>query len=86
MGLHFKPSANVTQHLNKLLDAAANNSEKFDVYTHDTMPERYHFTHNTRIAPIYVVPKMGYAMTTSKEDTGPSIGVRFCNACDYLIS
>ena len=64
MGLHFSPEANSTMYLNILLEAAKNNSERFDVYTHDTMPERYHFSHNPRIAPIYIIPKYGYALTT----------------------
>jgi len=64
MGLRFSPKANSTAYLNILLEAAKNNSEKFDVYTHDTMPERYHFSHNPRIAPIYIIPKYGYALTT----------------------
>jgi len=64
MGLRFSPKANSTAYLNILLEAAKNNSEKFDVYTHDTMPERYHFSHTPRIAPIYIIPKYGYALTT----------------------
>jgi hypothetical protein len=77
MGLHFHPSANTSHYLNVLLSAAANNSEKFNVYTPETMPERYHFAHNPRIAPIYVVPNVGYVLTTRKEgDVGLSKGVR----------
>lgn len=64
MGLRFSPEADTTAYLNLLLEAAKNNSEKFDVYTHDTMPKRYHYSHTPRIAPIYIVPKYGYALTT----------------------
>jgi len=67
MGLRFSPQANVTLYLQQLLDAADANPEKFDVYTHETMPERYHFVNNERIAPIYVVPKIGYALTSHGE-------------------
>ena len=66
MGLRFSPEADTTKYLNLLVEAAKNNSEKFDVYTHETMPERYHLSHNPRIAPIYVVPKYGYALTTTR--------------------
>ena len=66
MGLWFSPKANTTAYLNILLEAAKNNSEKFDVYTHETMPERYHLSHNVRIAPIYIVPKYGYALLTTR--------------------
>jgi hypothetical protein len=76
MGLHFDPSSNASHYLDILLTAADNNSEKFDVYTPQTMPQRYHFAHSTRIAPIYVVPKMGYVLTTRAEgDVGLSKGV-----------
>ena len=48
----------------------------FDVYTHETMPQRYHFSHNDRIAPIYVVPKVGYVLTDHVENgAGMSKGV-----------
>jgi len=39
---------------------AAEEHGTFDVYTLDTMPERYHFTSNPRIAPLWVVPKTGW--------------------------
>jgi hypothetical protein len=45
------------------------------------MPERYHFAHNARIAPIYIVPNMGYVLTTREAgDVGLTKGVRepFC--------
>ncbi|KAI0060321.1 Phosphodiest-domain-containing protein [Artomyces pyxidatus] len=75
MGLHFKPSANVSHYLDVLLKAAAENEEKFEVFTPETMPERYHFAHSPRIAPIYVVPRMGYVLTTRLEgDVGLSKG------------
>jgi len=76
MGLRFSPEANTTAYLNILLEAAKNNSEKFDVYTHDTMPERYHYSHTPRIAPIYTIPKYGYALTTrARGESGMSKGV-----------
>lgn len=76
MGLRFHETANVSKHLTELLKASDENPEKFDVYTHDTMPERYHFTDNERIAPIYVIPKIGYVLTTYAEgNVGMSKGV-----------
>jgi len=76
MGLHFDPSADASHYLDVLLAAAAENSEKFSVYTPQTMPERYHFAHSPRIAPVYVVPNIGYVLTTRKEgDVGLSKGV-----------
>ena len=76
MGLRFSPGVNTTAYLNILLEAAKENSEKFDVYTHETMPERYHLSHNPRIAPIYIVPKYGYALTMrGRGESGMSKGV-----------
>jgi predicted AlkP superfamily pyrophosphatase or phosphodiesterase len=76
MGLRFYPQTNISHYLDLLLKASDANPEKFNVYTHETMPERYHFSHNERIAPIYVVPNIGYALTTKKEgDVGMSKGV-----------
>ncbi|TCD70791.1 hypothetical protein EIP91_001822 [Steccherinum ochraceum] len=68
MGLRFSKDTNTTRYLNILLEAAQQSNGKFDVYTHETMPERWHFTHNDRIAPIYVVPKVGYALTNRVEN------------------
>ena len=43
-------------------------SEKFDVYLRDeNMPAKYHFSNNVRIAPLWVVPRTGYAIV-HKED------------------
>jgi len=75
MGLHFDPLTNTSHYLDLLLAAAADNSEKFNVYTPQTMPERYHFSRSTRVAPVYVVPNIGYVLTTRKEgDVGLSKG------------
>lgn len=76
MGLRLKPQSNMTKFLDTVLAASARNPEKFNVYTHDTMPERYHFSHNERIAPIYIIPRIGYVLTTHAEGTdGLSKGV-----------
>ena len=76
MGLRFKDETNVTKHLGNLLRASDAHPEKFSVFTHDSMPERYHFANNDRIAPIYVVPKIGYVLTTKAEgDVGMTKGV-----------
>jgi predicted AlkP superfamily pyrophosphatase or phosphodiesterase len=33
-----------------------------EIYTKETMPERYHFSNNDRIAPLWVIPKTGWAI------------------------
>ncbi|OBT84389.1 hypothetical protein VE02_06719 [Pseudogymnoascus sp. 03VT05] len=50
------------------LTAAAKAHGNFEVYLRDTnMPERYHFSKNERIAPLWIVPNTGWAIVT-KED------------------
>lgn len=40
------------------------------------IPQRYHFSANERIAPIWVVPTLGYALTSKQlGEEGMSIGV-----------
>ncbi|KIO05372.1 hypothetical protein M404DRAFT_999981 [Pisolithus tinctorius Marx 270] len=38
------------------------------------MPERYHFSASERIAPIWIVPRLGYALTTKAFGKGESHG------------
>ena len=76
MGLRFHDNSNVSKHHEALIRASGAHPEKFDVYTHETMPQRYHFSHHERIAPIYVIPKIGYVLTTREEgDVGMNKGV-----------
>lgn len=76
MGLRFLPTVDLSHCLNLLFDAADQHQDKFNVYTHGTMPERYHFSHGDRIAPVYVIPKIGSILTTRSEgDTGLSKGI-----------
>ncbi|KAG9015293.1 hypothetical protein FRB93_012992 [Tulasnella sp. JGI-2019a] len=79
MGLRFKPGTNLTEMLRRLeVGAASYDPPVFDVYATqsfpastagriDAMPERYHFSDNPRIAPIYVIPKIGWALTNRHE-------------------
>jgi hypothetical protein len=76
MGLRFAPAVNATRSMDILIHAADANPEKFHVFTHETMPEHYHFSNHDRIAPIYIVPKLGYVLTNHKDsDNGMSKGV-----------
>ena len=85
VGLRFRPTTNVTRNLEVLLRAVDKNPEKFDVFTHETMPKRYHFSNNERIAPIYVIPKIGYALTNHKDgDDGMSKGVSVLIICLHI--
>ena len=82
-GMRFSTAngCNGTQIFQSLINAVAEDKARgkirFDVYSRETMPERYHFSNNERIAPVYVIPRMGYALTTRAEgDDGLSKGVR----------
>lgn len=46
----------------QLTEKAEEFSDGVEVYTKDTMPDRWHFTKNDRIAPLWVIPKAGWAV------------------------
>ncbi|GCB27786.1 uncharacterized pyrophosphatase/phosphodiesterase C725.05c [Aspergillus awamori] len=46
----------------QLESVAANYSHAVEIYTREGMPERYHFQNNDRIAPLWVIPKTGWAV------------------------
>jgi len=77
MGLRFSENTNTTEMLRRLMDAAEEHQHKaFEVYTKETMPERFHFSHNERIAPIHVVPYLGWVITDRKRHPTPESGQR----------
>lgn len=46
----------------------AKSNPNFDVYLRDVnMPERYHFSKNPRIAPLWIIPKTGWAIVNREE-------------------
>lgn len=57
-----------TQKLYKQLKAKVKDIPNLEVYLRDEdMPERYHFSNNPRIAPLWIVPKAGWAIVTKDE-------------------
>ncbi|EGC40702.1 type I phosphodiesterase/nucleotide pyrophosphatase [Histoplasma capsulatum var. duboisii H88] len=46
----------------QLAESSKQYNDSIDVYTRETMPDRYHFSSNDRIAPLWVVPKTGWAV------------------------
>ncbi|OOF91525.1 hypothetical protein ASPCADRAFT_409128 [Aspergillus carbonarius ITEM 5010] len=46
----------------QLENVASNYSHAVEIYTREGMPERYHFQNNDRIAPLWVIPKTGWAV------------------------
>lgn len=83
-GLRFEDGVD-TDRVLASLEEKARKGDGFDVYTHETMPSRWHFvrphthplprtrtdgagqSHNPRIAPIYIVPHHGWAITDTYE-------------------
>jgi predicted AlkP superfamily pyrophosphatase or phosphodiesterase len=54
--------------LYNLLKEKAKEIDSIEVYLRDEdMPERYHFSKNERIAPLWIVPKTGWAIVTRDE-------------------
>ena len=66
-GLRPKDPANLKDLYDKL-SVEAEKNPNFDVYLRDeNMPEKYHFSKNDRIAPLWVVPKTGWALVQKDE-------------------
>ncbi|KAG9985333.1 Phosphodiest-domain-containing protein, partial [Aureobasidium melanogenum] len=66
-GLRPKNDSDIEPLYNQLKQEAAN-MNGFDVYLKDRdMPERYHFSQNDRIAPLWVVPWTGWAIVVKEE-------------------
>lgn len=71
VGLRLTTEANMTDILTRLMNSkpATSRPPAINVYTSKTMPARYHFnpSRNERIAPLYIVPRIGWAITNHHE-------------------
>jgi len=66
-GLRPKQDSDIEPLYQQLLNESRSNPN-FDVYLRDkNMPPEYHFNKNPRIAPLWVVPKAGWAIVEKKE-------------------
>lgn len=66
-GLRLKDPSTVEDVYHDLSEKAASNPS-FEVYLRDrNMPEKYHFSQNTRIAPLWLIPKTGWAIVLRKD-------------------
>ena len=65
-GLRFLPEVDTRPILERLIEQSKI-LPGFEVHTHETMPKRWHFTANERIAPIYVFPKPGWVISNTHE-------------------
>jgi hypothetical protein len=70
-GLRPYPNQNLTAIYDSVKaksDAIKDEDRHWDVYLRDnTMPERWHFSKNPRIAPLWIVPETGWAIVTKTE-------------------
>ncbi|KAK0749293.1 alkaline-phosphatase-like protein [Schizothecium vesticola] len=67
MGLRPKDPSQLQDIYNDIIDKTKSNPN-VEVYLRDVnMPERYHFSRNQRIAPLWIVPKTGWALVKMGE-------------------
>lgn len=66
-GLRPKDKNDIQPLYDELKEKAKTNPN-FDAYLRDVdMPQKYHFSNNHRIAPLWIVPKTGWAIVTKNE-------------------
>lgn len=74
MGLRPKNQEDMLSLYNGLKEKAKENPN-IEVYMRDLdMPERYHFSKNARIAPLWIVPKTGWAIVKKDEFDLATVG------------
>lgn len=61
-GLRPKDPADLPILEDQLMESSKDYPDSIEVYSRETMPERYHFSDNDRIAPLWVIPKTGWAI------------------------
>ncbi|KAL4920804.1 alkaline-phosphatase-like protein [Aspergillus aurantiobrunneus] len=66
-GIHPKRPEDLKTIEDQLELVASKYSDAIEIYTRETMPERYHFKNNDRIAPLWVIPKTGWAIVERPE-------------------
>ena len=66
-GLRPKKPEHLAILQDQLMESSKDYSDSIEVYTRETMPERYHFSNNDRIAPLWVIPKTGWAIVERPE-------------------
>lgn len=66
-GLRPKQPEDLPRLQEQLFENAKNFIDGVEVYTRENMPERYHFSHSDRIAPLWAIPKTGWAIVERPE-------------------
>lgn len=65
-GLRPKDSDNLHPLYEKIKREHGDNPN-IEIYLRENMPDRYHFSNNDRIAPLWIVPKAGWAIVAKSE-------------------
>ncbi|KAF9243503.1 Phosphodiest-domain-containing protein [Melanogaster broomeanus] len=69
MGLWFKPGISASAALSRLVIASESGQfDSVEKVAPPAMPERYHYTSSPRLAPVWIVPRIGYALTDRVEN------------------
>ncbi|EAW14238.1 alkaline phosphatase family protein [Aspergillus clavatus NRRL 1] len=61
-GIRPRRPENLQTLQDQLENMALQYADAVEIYTREMMPQRYHFTRNDRIAPLWVIPKAGWAI------------------------
>ncbi|KAH6638193.1 alkaline-phosphatase-like protein [Boeremia exigua] len=65
-GLRLKDPNNL-QPLYEKIKREHGDNPNIEIYLRENMPERYHFSQNDRIAPLWIIPKAGWAIVAKSE-------------------
>lgn len=60
-GLHIFPNPGKEKAIYEALKQAANRTMTFKVYKREEIPQKFHYSNNTRIGSIFVIAEVGYA-------------------------
>lgn len=66
-GLRPKRDEDIDKIYRRLLETSKPYDDVIEVYKRENMPNRYHFSRNDRIAPVWVIPKAGWAIVERPE-------------------
>ena len=66
-GLRPKRDEDIDKIYRRLLEVSEPYGDSIEIYKRENMPERYHFSDNDRIAPVWVIPKAGWAVVERPE-------------------
>ncbi|WEW58615.1 hypothetical protein PRK78_004083 [Emydomyces testavorans] len=61
-GLRPARESDIPRIMSELGSSSKPYKDSIEIYTRENMPERYHFSKSDRIAPIWIIPKTGWAI------------------------